>query len=183
MVRLRFGAAVTAGAVAVLALSGCFLPMSPVSPTGTGDPVVEAPAGWAEFPHCEDAPDDAWVWIDGFPAEAFEAAGVEVECGDTWIEDDGENFLNVTSYSVTEADLDALGAQLEALGYELLVDEFVPVAENAVRDYAGARDYYLRGAFEGDFTRMAIEIYANGGAGTPTYVAYFDYLSPLTREL
>jgi len=183
MARFRFGAAVAVAAGALLVLSGCFAPIVQTPPTQTDEPTGGAPAGWAEFEHCDGAPEDPWVWVDGFPSEAFEAAGVVPVCGDTWIEDDGENFVNVTHGAVTEADIDAIGAALEGMGYQALVDDFVPVAEGATPEYVGARDYYLDGDFEGDFTRLAIEIYSNGGAGTPTYVAYFDYLSPLTRAL
>ena len=183
MARSRSVRAVVVAAGALLLLSGCFGPLLPLPPTQTDGPTSGAPAGWSEFEHCDGAPEDPWVWVDGFPADAFEAAGVEPFCGDTWIEDDGENFVNVTNGAVTEADLDAIGTALEGMGYQALVDDFVPVAEGATPAYVGARDYYLAGDFEGDFTRLAIEIYSNGGPGTPTYVAYFDYLSPLTRAL
>ncbi len=47
----------------------------------------------------------------------------------------------------------------------------------------GARDYYLpTGISEGEFTRLAIELYGNG-TDPASYTAYIDYLSPETRAL
>ena len=174
-----------AGLVLAL-LTGCF-PLLPTGgtggtggtvetdgPTGSGD----APDGWATFANCDGGPNVDWVWVDGFPAEAFEQSGVDPVCGDVWPQPDGETFLGVAHYGLTAADLDAFETAILAAGYVRLWDDFDPTVE---QDYAGARDYYLDGVGDGDFTRLAVEIYAN--PLDDAFTGYFDYLSPLTRDL
>jgi hypothetical protein len=176
------------GASAALLLAGCGLlptvvpPASdPAGPQATDAPAGEAPAGWAEFPQCEGGPGEDWVWVDGFPSDEFETAVGAPDCGDTWLQDDGETFLNITDYEITVDQLDAFGAALEASGYQKLFDDFVPGTPSG-EEYYGARDYYLDGDYEGDFTRLAIEIYPSH-SDPEQWTAYIDYLSPLTRQL
>lgn len=170
------------GMSVLLALTGCFPPVlsAPHSAAPTATPAGSAaPSGWAQFPHCSGAPNDPWVWVDDYPIEAFDAAGIAPICADTWVEADGETFLGVMHPHLTLDDIDALGAGLEDLGYVALVDDFDPTA--ALNAYAGARDYYLDGSHGDDFTRLAIEIYVNPVGGG--FTAYIDFLSPQTRAL
>jgi hypothetical protein len=174
----------SAALAAALLLGGCGLlpigggptpaPPATVAPTGP-------PAGWDTFTHCDGAPENPWVWVDGFPADAFDSTGATVDCGDTWPEDDGNTFVNITAYKLTLDQLNAFGTALEASGYEKLFDDFDPATPSG-ESYYGARDYYLDGVSDGDFTRVAIEIYPTV-TGSDFWTAYIDYLSPETRKL
>ena len=171
-------------AVAML-LTGCslLLPVLPQDPP-TAEPTTPsagAPAGWDQLVHCDGAPEEAWVWVEGFPAAEFDASGATPDCGDVWREDDGETFLNVTSYEMSLEQLDAFGDELIAAGYEKLFDDFVPGTPSG-DTYYGARDYYLDGEYEHAFTRVAVEIYPSH-TDENAWTAYIDYLSPLTRAL
>lgn len=179
----RVGAFVIAGA-AVLALAGCLpLPFPQLPPAENDRDPVEGPAGWTEFEHCPAGPNDDWVWVEGFPVEAFEAARIEPECGDTWLQDDGDHFVNVTEFTFTEESLDAFGTALEDLGYEQLWDDFAPAEPGDPNDGVGARDYYLDGVHEGpDVELLAIELYYNGDDPV-TYTGFIDYHAPSTRAL
>jgi hypothetical protein len=174
--------AIVAGTV----LSSCaLLPqlLSGGEPAENDRVAVDAPDGWATLEHCPAGPNDDWVWVEGYPNVALEDAGIVPSCGDTWIEDDGENFESIQVSAVPESALDELGASLSELGYESLFDDFAAVPDgSASRGGVGARDYYLDGAYEGDFTRVAVEIYHEGGDPS-TYTAYIDFLSPGTRAL
>jgi hypothetical protein len=119
--------------------------------------------------------------VDGFPANEFDSSGATVDCGDTWPQDDGETFTNITAYEMTLDQLDGFGTALEASGYEKLFDDFVPGTPSG-ESYYGARDYYLDGSSDGDFTRVAIEIYP-AVTDPDKWTAYIDYLSPETRKL
>ena len=182
----RAGSLMLIGAAASLVLGGCFLLPSgtPVTPTIPDDSPAPtgAPAGWAELPHCEGAPEEPWVFVDDFPSAAFDDTAADAECGDVWPQDDGETFVGVVDSAMTVDDLDEFGAALEAAGYEKLFDDFVPGTPSG-EDYYGARDYYLDGVFDTeDFTRLAIEIYPSQSV-TDQWTAYIDYLSPSTRLL
>ncbi|HWM33442.1 MAG TPA: hypothetical protein VNR36_04300 [Pseudolysinimonas sp.] len=177
----------TGGAAAVL-LAGCALltPLAPQQPPQPqtdppATPAAGAPAGWEELPHCDGAPEEPWTWVDGFPAAEFEASGASADCGDVWVQDDGETFLNLTSYEMTLEQLDAFGGALEGSGYEKLFDDFTPGTPSG-ESYYGARDYYLDGEYQHAFTRLAIEIYPSHSADG-AWTAYIDFLSPLTRRL
>ncbi|MEO5920684.1 MAG: hypothetical protein ABIQ01_06015 [Pseudolysinimonas sp.] len=171
---------------AAIILGGCsLLPSVPtIDPPQTESPTAAPtgpPAGFEELAHCDGAPETPWVWVDGFPAAEFEASGATADCGDTWPQDDGETFVNITAYAMTVEQLDAFGAALEASGYEKLFDDFTPGTPSG-ESYYGARDYYLDGVSDGAFTRLAIEIYPTDASET-TWTAYIDYLSPETRAL
>jgi hypothetical protein len=164
-------------------LSACLpLPLPSIPELENDREVLTGPTGWTEFPHCPAGPNDDWIWIEGFPAEALEEAGIEPKCGDTWIEADGDSFENVTVSDLSDADLAALDAELTSAGWVKLWDDFVPAEPRAIPAPVGARDYYLDGVTDGDFTRLAIELYGNG-TDPVTYIGYIDYLSPETRAL
>ncbi len=184
---IPLGSAVLAAA---LLLGGCgLLPSVPTidppateSPSDPSDaPTTGAPAGFEEFAHCDGAPEVPWAWVDGFPAAEFNASGAIADCGDTWPQDDGDTFLNITSYAMSSQQIDDFGAALEDSGYELLFDNFIPGTPSG-EAYYGARDFYLDGISDGAFTRLAIEIYPASDDNT-LWTAYIDYLSPLTRQL
>ncbi len=176
-----------AALAAALLLGGCgLLPAVPAppapAPTGQTDaPVNGAPAGWETLPHCEGAPEEPWIWVDGFPAEEFDASGAVADCGDIWPQDDGDTFAGIASYEISVEQLDAFGTALEASGYQKLFDDFVPGTPSG-ESYYGARDYYLDGVSDGGFTRLAIEIYPSH-SDPAQWTAYVDYLSPGTRAL
>ena len=183
---LPLGSAVLAAA---LLLGGCgLLPGAPVIPTPappgqTDTPAGEAPAGWETLEHCDGAPEHSpWVWVDGFPAAEFDASRAVPDCGDIWLQDDGETFAGIASFEISAAQLDEFGAALEGSGYQLLFDDFVPGTPAEGQTYYGARDFYLDGVYEGDFTRLAIEIYPSK-VNPEQWTAYIDYLSPETRAL
>jgi len=173
---------------AALLLGGCgLLPSAPVIPTPappgqTDTPTTDAPAGWEALTHCDGAPEEPWVWVDGFPAAEFDASGAVADCGDIWPQEDGDTFAGIASYEISVEQLDAFGAELEASGYQKLFDDFVPGTPAPGESYYGARDYYLDGVYEGDFTRLAIEIYPSH-TDPENWTAYVDYLSPETRQL
>lgn len=176
------GALLIAGVVA-LSLSSCLVATVVQEATEHGPvndrPVAAGPEGWTEFPSCEAGPRDDFVWVDGLPSDELTLAGIAPDCGDTWIEDDGDSFVNVTDYTLTEAQIDALGAALEASGWEKKWDDFAPVSNPAApREGVGARDYYV----DNDTTLLAIEIYHNG-TDPISYTAYIDFHSPKTRLL
>ncbi len=181
---IPLGSAVLAAA---LLLGGCsLLPTVPtVDPPATDSPSdtpsTDAPAGFEEFAHCDGAPEVPWVWVDGFPAAEFNSSGAIADCGDTWPQDDGDTFLNITAYSMSVQQLDDFGTALEDSGYQKLFDDFIPGTPSS-ESYYGARDYYLDGISDGAFTRLAIEIYPASDDDT-LWTAYIDYLSPLTRQL
>jgi hypothetical protein len=186
--RTRFAAVslVLAGSALAATLGACSLlaPAVPTTSTHQQDPSDSPqsgpPAGWASFDNCEGGPGVDWAWIDGFPADEFDSTGATADCGDTWPEDDGNTFIDVTAYAMTTDQIDEFGSALEASGYEKLVEDFDPTTPSG-ESYYGARDYYLDGISDGDFTRLAMEIYP--GAEAATWVVYIDYLSPLTRQL
>lgn len=179
---VRVVAAAITAAVAVCSLSSCVLLPSIVDEVSQNGPVndrpvVDGPVGWTEFPSCEGGPRDDFVWVDGIPSEEIDAAGIVPECGDTWIEADGDSFVGVAEYALTDAQLDALDAALVASGWELKYDDFVAATASSPSELAGARDYYLD-----DETKLAIEIY-NNATNPITYTAYIDFHSPATRAL
>jgi hypothetical protein len=160
-------------------LAGCTL----VAGEPTETPVASSSDfSWDAFPHCPGGPETDWVRVAGFPTAEIEATEIRPDCGDTWTTDGGEHFTNVTALAVTDTQLDAFGVELSGSGYDKLVDDFQPADAGGPAVLVGARDYYLDGIHDGDFTRVAIEIYSNG-TDPQTYTAFIDYLSPETRAL
>jgi len=183
MSAIRVLGAVAGSAFIALFLSSCVLLPSIVNEATQHGPVNDRPAadgpeGWTEFPSCEGGPRDDFIWVDGIPSAELDAAGIGPDCGDTWIEEDGDSFMNVTDYSLTEEQLDALGDALIASGWEKKYDDFVPATATTGQVGVGARDYYT----SNDDVKFAIEIY-NNGTDPVSYTAYLDYHSPSTRAL
>lgn len=182
MPAVRAAIAVTVSIAIASLLSSCIMMPSIVSEVSQNGPVndrpvVEGPEGWTDFPSCEAGPRDDYVWVDGFPSTELASTGIDPDCGDTWIEPDGDNFMNVTDYSLSAAQLDALEAALVASGWEKKWDDFVPATgPDRVLQSVGARDFYR----DGDTRLFAVEIYYNG---SNSYTAYLDYHSPETRAL
>jgi hypothetical protein len=170
--------------VALCTMSGCAL-ISQVAQDSARQPpmpLVDSVDDWESFPHCPGGPETEWRLVDGFPVKALEAAGLAPECGDSWADDEGEHFENVTEFRIDEDGIAALGDALVAVGYVELWNDFAPAPDGAAAAPVGAMDFYLDGLHEGDFTRLAIELYANGGS-PQSYTAFIDYLSPETRAL
>jgi hypothetical protein len=138
-------------------------------------PVNAGPEGWEVFASCEGGPRDDYVWIDGFPSTELESAGVNPDCGDTFIKSDGDSFMDVADYSLTVDQLNAIEAALVASGWEKKWDDFDPLAASGA---AGARDFYR----DNDQRLVAIEIYRNPSSSV-SFTAYIDYHSPETRAL
>jgi hypothetical protein len=140
---------------------------------------VEGPPGWEEYPSCPTGPRDDFVWVEGLPNDAIDSAGIRADCGDTWIESDGDSFVGVADFTVTESQLDALRDGLIDAGWQMKWDDFAPVSSPAAeRGAAGARDFYI----DDDERLLAVEIY-NNGTDPVSYTAYIDYHSPETRAL
>lgn len=174
---------VAGSALIAVSLSSCVLLPSIVDEASqhgpvSDRPVVDGPDGWTEFPSCEAGPRDDFQWVDGIPSEELDSAGIDPDCGDTWIEQDGDSFMNVTDYSLTEEQLTSLGDALVASGWEKKYDDFVAATATTGQVGVGARDYYT----SNDDVKFAIEIY-NNGTDPVSYTAYFDLHSPSTRAL
>ena len=174
--------AVSGLAAAGVALSGCLYAQIPAA-TATSPGMTIVPTGdWQELPACGVPGTIPWVLVDDFPVAELTGAQLSADCGDIWTGDaDGDAFAGIMVDPATQEQIDALGAALAASGYELLVDDFDPAAPSG-EAYWGARDYYLDGEYDGDFTRAALEIYPSpetDGAWT----VYFDFEAPSTRAL
>lgn len=187
---------VTCSVAAVLAglLSGCVPVGGAAKPADTGPPPDEsataapsdeaaAPSGWSEFDACPSGSGIPWQWVDGFPAAAMDAAGARIMCGETAVGGAKREVYEYVFAVMTTDQIDGLGRDLEADGYELLVDDF-PAADKAA-EYAGARDYYLGGDSAAGFTRVALEIYEPpaGVSSGDGWAVYVDFVSPATRAL
>ncbi len=169
-------------AVSVLAviplLSGCVLLPNFVPPPPANDrPAVTGPEGWIEFEPCPTGPRDEWVWVDGFPNQELEAAGIVPVCADTWIEDDGDHFIGIVDRGVEFDQFQTLHGAMLAAGWAVTYDDLVPGEPGAEPGPVGWRDYSLD---DGE-TLFVIEVYFDGeGAG---YTVFADLHSPGTREL
>lgn len=167
-------------AIAVLPLlSGCLFFPNVLPPAPANDrPAVDGPAGWTELPSCPDGPRDEWVWVDGYPSEELDAAGISPVCADTWIEEDGDNFVGIMSNGVQYEQFAALHDAMLAAGWESTYDDLQEYPQDGSdRGLVGWRDYEL----DGGATVFIIEVYFDGeGLG---YTVYADLHSPATREL
>jgi hypothetical protein len=167
-------------AIAVLPLlSGCVFFPNVLPPAPANErPAADGPEGWTEFPSCPNGPRDEWVWIDGFPAEELDAAAIEPQCADTWIEDDGDHFVGVVASGVAFEQFDVLNGAMVAAGWDVTYDDLQPTPQDGAEvGLVGWRDYELDG---GD-TLFVIEVYFDGEA--LGYTVYADLHSPATREL
>src|SRR4051812_4225585 len=163
--------------VVPLLLSGCFLLPSVLPPAPANDrPAASGPQGWTDFDSCPTGPRDEWVWVDGFPSEELDAAGITPICADTWIQDDGDHFIGVVARGVQFEQFEVLADAMLASGWAATYDDLVE-GEPGTTGAVGWRDYELDG---GD-TLFVIEVYYDGdGAG---YTVYADLHSPGTRDL
>ena len=172
------GTILVAGIVTV-GLSSCSLIGSLVPASAGDEPVGLGPEGWSDLGNCVGGPNTDFRWIDGIPSEELARAGVFPDCGDSWVQADGDSFVGVADYTLTADQLAALDRELTKSGWTLRVDDFEPVASaDAPRSAVGARDYYT----DDDERLLAIELYHNG-TNPISYTAYIDYHSPETRAL
>ncbi|MGB4136690.1 MAG: hypothetical protein WA971_09005 [Microbacterium sp.] len=145
----------------------------PVTPTGTVD--------WTSLPTCDDEGAMPWRLLDGFPAGIVDAVGLQPGCGDIWMPP-GDAAIASTGFDpVTTEAIDRLGAGLTNAGYELLFDDFDPESASG-EEYYGARDFYLNGEYEGDYTRTSLEIYPSDSA-SGQWTVFLDFDSPATRAV
>jgi hypothetical protein len=182
---MRISAVACAGAIA-LGLSGCISLFPVTAPSTPGDPVpveedptASAPDGWATLPLCPGSPPDEWVWVEDFPVEQVEAAGIQPECGASYL-DPPPAYTSIGDSSVTLDELEALRSGLEAAGYELTGDTFTPAQPGDPSGLAGSWEYSRAGA---DPTTVWIVNFAPGSDGPGSYFTYLDFESPATIAL
>jgi hypothetical protein len=186
--RFRISTTTAVAAVLLFGLTGCIslLPVPTQVPGSPGDPIpveedptAPGPEGWKTLPLCPGGPDDEWVWVDDFPVEPFEAAGLEPACGASYL-DEAPAYTSVADTAVTLEELEAFAAGLEALGYELTANTFEPVEPGAPSGLAGTWEYTLAGP---DQRMVWIVNFAPGDDGPGSYYSYVDFESPATVAL
>lgn len=187
MRRMRWSALAVGGALA-LGLSGCLslLPVPVTVPGDPGDPIpvetdpgAPGPEGWATLPLCAGGPPDEWVWVEDFPVDEIEAAGIEPECGASYL-DPPPAYTSIADPAVSLDELNALGSALEAAGYELTAETFEPAQPGDPPGLAGSWEYSRGGA---EPTTVWIVNFAPGDDGPGSYYTYIDFESPATIAL
>jgi hypothetical protein len=174
---------ITAAAAAAL-LAGCvplpFLPQPPSQPQPQAPLTSEAPAGWETFEPCDTS--DAWVWVDGFPAAQFEAAGLTPECGGTYVDPDLPTYTSVADRSVTIGQLDELRSLLEADGYAETASTFEAPGPATEPGLVGT--WQLERNLDDPDAYEVIYIVNFWRGGDPDALeSFLDYESPGTRAL
>jgi hypothetical protein len=182
----RFVTAGLAAIACVVTLSGCILippipvqapQQTPHAPDGQQDP---APEGWAEFEPCD--PSDRWIWVEGFPADEMEAAGLEPECGGTYFGSGSPTYTSAGDRSVSDEQLEELRAQLEAAGYEQTASSFEHPEPGDAPGLAGSWQYE-RNAEDPDAAEVIFVVNFSAGTDPVQYQTFVDYESPATRDL
>ncbi len=182
----RLTAAGIAAIACALTLSGCILlppiplqapQQTPHAPDGRQDP---APEGWADLEPCD--PSDRWIWVEGFPADEMEAAGLVAECGGTYFGSGSPTYTSAGDRSVSEEQLEELRAQLEAVGYEEVASTFVQPEPGDEPGLAGSW-HYERNAADPDAAEVVFVVNFSAGTDPIHYQTFVDYESPATREL
>lgn len=186
----RFSAVVVAVvATAVLGLTGC---VGLLLPLPAGDEPLQVPAqpwgatgvvGWADLPHCQNGPPDPWVLVDDFPVDVLEAAGIDPECGDTYLVPDLPPYVSITDSQVSIEELEALAAALEAADYARTEDSFDPVDGDVESGARGGWEYTFAGAGPDEVIRVYVINFWPGSGGPDTYFTYVDVETPETRAL
>jgi hypothetical protein len=175
-------------AVALLGLTGCIslfpvpveVPGIPGDPTPVeDDPTAPGPDGWSTLPLCPGGPEDEWVWVEDFPVEQIEAAGLQPECGASYL-DPPPAYTSIADTAVTLDELEALRSALEGSGFELTGDTFVPAQPGDPSGLAGSWEYSLRGS---DPATVWIVNFAPGDDGPGSYYTYIDFESAATIAL
>jgi hypothetical protein len=182
MARLRMTAATGVALLALVALSGCFSPGSgplqlPPEPDASS---TGGPQDWTSLPHCDNGPPDPWVLVDDFPVELIESAGLQGECGDTYLTPDLPPYVSIADSNVSLEELEALAAALESAGYRLTGDSFEPKTDADPPDTAGTWEYTLEGSTPDDVTLVYVVNFWSGGPRS-SYFTYIDFESPSTR--
>jgi hypothetical protein len=170
-----------------LTLSGCALfpflpqlPHAPQQPSSPDGPVVQGPTGWNDLEPCDDS--DFWVWVEGYPVDQLEAAGVEAECGGTYFDADVPTYTSVGDNSVTDEQLDQLRAQLEAVGYTETGSTFEHPKPGDDPGLVGSWQYE-RNADDPNASEAIFIVNFWHGTDPAEYQTFVDYESPETREL
>ncbi|MEO8263269.1 MAG: hypothetical protein ABI566_11945 [Pseudolysinimonas sp.] len=168
-----------------VSLSGCvLLPLLPqtgpqATPFTTDGPLANAPAGWQDLDPCD--PSDRWVYVEGYPVEEMEAAGLEAECGGTYFDSDVPTYTSVGDSSVSEDQLDTLLGQLEAVGYEQNGSTFQRPEPGDEPGLVGSFQYDRNTDPDGAETIFVVNFWT--GAQPIQYQTFVDYESPATRAL
>ena len=169
-----------------LVLSGCvLLPFIPhqqpqQTPTSPDGPLEQGPAGWTDLEPCD--PSDRWVWVDGYPADEMEAAGLEAECGGTYFDPDVPTYTSSGDSSVTDDQLQALLAELEASGYEQTASSFVHPEAGDDPGLVGSFQYERNAGDPAASETIFVVNFWSGGQPVE-YETFVDYESPATRAL
>lgn len=175
----------TAAAIAVATvLTGCFaLPETPLQRPPSSDPGATGPTDWASLPHCENGPPDPWVLVDDFPSEILEAAGIQGECGDTYLTTDLPAYVSIADSAVSLDELAALATELENAGYVRTGDSFEPVGEGTAPGGVGGWQYTLSGSTTAEDDIIVYVVNFWSGQDPDRYFTYVDVESPATRAL
>lgn len=185
---MRRIAAMVAAAWAVLALTGCVGLLFPFPMPEQPLQVPAEPGGdagvidWADLPHCDNGPPDPWVLVDDFPIEILESAGIDPECGDSYLVDDLPSYVSIADSRVSIEELEALAAGLEAAGFDRTEDNFDPVDGDGDADSGsrGGWEYTLAGAGPAEVIRVYVITFWPG-SGPDSYFTYVDVETPETR--
>lgn len=184
---MRRIAAMMGAVTAVLALTGCVGLLFPFPSADEPLQVPVAPGGdpggsvdWADVPHCENGPPDPWVLVDDFPVDILEAAGMDPECGDTYLVPDLPSYVSITDSRVSIDELEALAAGLEAAGFERTEDNFEPADGVADAGSRGGWEYTFAGSGPDEVIRVYVINFWPGSA-PDSYFTYVDVETPETR--
>jgi hypothetical protein len=178
-------AVLTAAACAVT-LSGCvLLPLLPqtgpqATPFSTDAPAGDAPAGWEDLDPCD--PSDRWVYVEGYPVDEMEAAGLEAECGGTYFDADVPTYTSAGDSSVSEDQLDELLEQLKAAGYDESGSTFQRPQPGDEPGLVGSFQYD-RNIDDPDGYETIFVVNFWTGTQPIRYQTFVDYESPATRAL
>jgi len=171
--------AITTGLL--LLLTGCFaLPSVPLQRPPSSASEDGGPQDWASLPHCENGPPDPWVLVDDFPTDLVESAGIQAECGDSYLTTDLPAYVSIADSAVSLAELEAFAAVLEEAGYARTESTFAPVDETSSPGPLGGWEYTLDAA-AGVTLVYVVTFWA--GDDADRYFVYIDVESPATRAL
>ncbi|UNK69639.1 hypothetical protein [Microbacterium sp. H1-D42] len=164
-----------------IALTGCLAAMIADASEDAPHPASTADGNWSELAPCDLEGTAPWILVEDFPTEVVDATGLVPECGDIWTDAGRPVFASIVLDRVSTAQIDSIRSALVAADYDLLVDDFDPTAPSG-DEYYGALDFYLDGVSEGDFTRVALEIYPSPSTDD-AWMMFFDFESPSVRAL
>ena len=137
---------------------------------------VSGPTDWNALQPCGDVVEGgAWALVSTFPADEIDNAGIFPFCGDTFIVDDGDNYVSAVA-TTTQYEIFLLGGKLASAGWTLGSDDFETLPLDGTGEYVGAREYTL-----GDQT-LVLSAYDNG-VHPASLTLFIDFYSPQTQAL